>query len=64
MKKTVFSLASGLLIAGCGGGSGGGGGGGSIQTVPFTSWSAVQPNTTTVVSGSSQEVSYLANAST
>jgi hypothetical protein len=56
------------LVVGCGGGGGGsssgGGGGGSIPQVPFTSWSAVQPNTTTVVPGSSQEVSYSANPNT
>jgi hypothetical protein len=68
MRKTIFALASGLLIAGCGGGGGGsgggGGGGGGTPQVPFVSWNLVQPNTTTVVPGSSQEVTYTANAST
>ena len=39
-----------LLVAGCGGG-GGGGGGSSIPEVPFSAFSAVQPNTTVVMSG-------------
>lgn len=37
-----------LLVAGCGGG---GGGGSSIPEVPFSAFSAVQPNTTVVMSG-------------
>jgi hypothetical protein len=65
--KRILWLAPIAVLTGCSGGggsSGGGGGGGSIPQVQFSSFSAIQPNTTTVIPGSSQEVSYLANAST
>ena len=68
MRSLLIAIPLATAIAGCGssggggsGGGSGGGGGGVVPQVPFTSWSAVQPNTTTVVSGSSQEVSYTAN---
>lgn len=49
-----------LALAGCGGG--GGGGGGSASTVsPFTSWAAVQPNSTVVAAGGSSQFSYTAS---
>jgi len=59
--KTISVLA--LILSGCGGGGGGGASNPSVPTVAFSSWSAVKPNTTTVVSGSSQELSYTANPS-
>lgn len=63
MKKVIL-LGSVAVLAGCGssGSGGGGGGGGSVPEVAFTSWDAIAPNTTTVVSGTSQEVSYTADA--
>lgn len=48
---------------GCGGG-GGGGGSGSAGVTPFSTWSAITPNSTVRVEGNSQEVSYTANSST
>jgi len=66
LKIKIIAILT-LILTGCGGGGGGSssnGGGGTIPTVAFTSWSAVQPNTTTVVPGSSQELSYTANANT
>lgn len=55
--KTITPVASlsvlALALSACGGGGGGGG------TVPaFTSWSAVQPGSTVVASGVSQETTY------
>jgi hypothetical protein len=59
-----LSLLCALLVAGCGGGGGSDGGGGStpvgtpgISEVPFTSFAAVQPNQTVVMTGVSQAVS-------
>ena len=57
-------LPLGFVLVACGGGGGGSGGNSSVPQVPFTTWSAIQPNTTTVASGSSQELSYLANPQT
>lgn len=48
MSSRFAELALVLLVAGCGGG---GGGGSSIPEVPFSAFSAVQPNTTVVMSG-------------
>ncbi len=62
MKRLLVITSTAALVAGCGGGGGGGGGG--VPQVPFSSFSAIQPNTTTVIPGSSQEVSYSANAAT
>jgi len=65
MKRTMFALGCCILLVGCGGGggggSGGGGGGGSIQTVPFTSWSDLRPNTEIVAPAISTEVTYTEN---
>jgi hypothetical protein len=65
LKIKIIAILT-LILSGCGGGGGGSssGGGGTIPTVAFTSWSAVQPNTITEVSGSSQELSYTANPAT
>jgi hypothetical protein len=64
MKKILLFTSIASLI-GCGGGGGGGGSSSNSGGVtPFTSWSAVTPNSTVRVEGSSQEVSYTANAST
>lgn len=46
ISKQVSACALVLLAAGCGGG-----GGSNIREVPFTSFSAVQPNTRVVMSG-------------
>ena len=56
--KTTTQLASlstlSLVLSACGGG--GGGGGGTLPT--FTSWSAIQPGSTVVATGLSQETPY------
>lgn len=57
--KTKFSLVTlSLILSACGGG--GGGGGGTLPT--FTSWSAIQPDSTVVISGLSSEASYTFDA--
>lgn len=68
MKKIAIGMCFLTILAGCGGGGGGsssgGSGGGSSSQPTFTSWGAIKPNTTTAVSGTSQEVSYTANPAT
>lgn len=62
MKK-ILAVGSVVVLVGCGGSGGGGGGGGSSAGVDaFTSWAAIAPNSTVRVSGSSQEISYTADA--
>ena len=59
LASTAFLLGSALTLTAClggGGGSGGGGGGSASASVPFTSWNQVQPDTTVVFDGTSQEV--------
>lgn len=51
-----------LFITACAGGGGGGGsGGGGVAITPFTSWSAIQPNTVVQASGGSAGANYTAN---
>ncbi len=52
--KHALALALIAALSGCGGG---GGGGSTIREVPFTSFSAVKPNETVVMTGISQTVS-------
>jgi hypothetical protein len=72
MKKLLCLIAPLALAACAGGGGGGSGGGGSSSGVtPFTSWSAVQPNSTVQATGgtstyfdySSSRIGPLANTS-
>lgn len=52
--RAIAVVAASLLLNACGGGGGGGGG-----VLPaFTSWSAVQPGSTVVATGVSQETTY------
>jgi hypothetical protein len=62
IRKLGFLLLP-LLISACAGGGGGGGGsgGGGVVVTPFTSWSAIQPNTTVQASGGSSGANYTAN---
>lgn len=62
MKRLIW-FAPVVVLVGCGGG-GGGGGSGSAGVTPFSTWSAITPNSTVRVDGNSQEVSYTANSST
>ena len=61
----ILWLAPIALLIGCGGGGssggGGGGGGSTIQTVPFTSWSNLRPNTEIVAPAISTETTYTEN---
>lgn len=54
-SKSISLVTISLLLSACGGG----GGGGTVPTTPpsptFTSWSAVQPNSTVTVNGLSSE---------
>ena len=65
MKRILWLTPVAILI-GCGGGGGGGGSGSggtssAIQTVPFTSWSDIRPNTEIVAPAISTETSYTEN---
>lgn len=50
-----------LILTACAGGGGGGGGSsaGGVTVTPFTSWSAIQPNTTVIAYGDTTQVSYV-----
>jgi hypothetical protein len=65
IRKLGFLLLP-LLISACAGGGGGGGGsgGGGVVVTPFTSWSAIQPNTTVQAAGGSAGSNYTANTIT
>jgi hypothetical protein len=56
-KASVLSSAVFILTA-CAGG-GGGSSAGSVTVTPFTSWTAIQPNTTVIAYGDSSQVSYV-----
>ncbi len=68
MKKTILSLVittgASIVLTACGGG----GGNGNVISGPtsqvFTKWSAIQPNTTTTVSGDSSQGTYTYNSGT
>jgi hypothetical protein len=64
LKASTLSFSA-LILTACAGGGGGGGGGGSsaggVTVTPFTSWSAIQPNTTVQAVGGSTQSSYTAN---
>lgn len=64
MKKVMLLIAPLILAACAGGGGGGGSGGGGVAITPFTSWSAIQPNTVVQASGGSAGANYTANPST
>jgi hypothetical protein len=65
--KRLFWFTPVAVLIGCGGGGGssggggGGGGGSSIQTVPFTSWNDLRPNTEIVAPAISTEATYTEN---
>ena len=64
-SNLVKSLAMAILplaLAACAGGGGGGGSSsGGVTVTPFTSWSAIAPNTTVQATGGSTQSSYTAN---
>lgn len=64
MKKVIPILAPLILAACAGGGGGGGSSSGGVTVTPFTSWSAVQPNSTVQATGDSTQVTYADNPST
>jgi hypothetical protein len=51
IRKLGFLLLPLLISACAGGGGGGGGSSGGVVVTPFTSWSAIQPNTTVQATG-------------
>lgn len=55
-----------LILTACAGGGGGGGGSsaGGVTVTPFTSWSAIQPNTTVIAYGDTTQVSYVDDPAT
>lgn len=57
--RKLSLIAVSLLLSACGGGGGGGGG---VVPPTFTSWSAIQPDSTVVIGGLSSEASYTFNA--
>lgn len=64
-KLKIFSLCGSMVVilSACGGG-GGGGSSSSATSAGFTSWGAVQPNSTVVASGNSTQFTYQASAAT
>ena len=58
LKASTYSSIVFILSA-CAGGGGGGGGSsaGGVTVTPFTSWSAIQPNSTVVATSLSAECS-------
>jgi hypothetical protein len=61
IRKLGFLLLPLLISACAGGGGGGGGSGGGVVVTPFTSWSAIQPNTVVQATGGSAGANYTAN---
>ena len=64
IRKLGFLLLPLFISACAGGGGGGSSGGGGVVVTPFTSWSAIQPNSTVVVNGDSSQVSYVDDPAT
>lgn len=66
LRRNVFSLAAiALIVSACGGGGGGGGSVSAVRpnsAVPFTSFSAIQPNQTVQASGISQTATFTTNS--
>lgn len=62
----VFTLSSTIFIltACAGGGGGGSSSAGGVTVTPFTSWTAIQPNTTVIATGDASQVSYVDDPST
>lgn len=61
MRLLIALTLSGLLAACAGGGGGGGSSSGGVVITPFTSWAAIQPNSTVQASGGSTGASYTSN---
>lgn len=60
LNLLTISIAA-LTLTACAGGGGGGGSSssGGVTVTPFTSWSAIQPNTTVIAYGDASQVSYV-----
>lgn len=56
-------ISASVLLSACGGG-GGGSSTAAVTTSPFTSWSAIRPNTNVQINGGSTQFSYTANPTT
>ena len=60
--KLIATVSLPLTMVACAGGGGGGGSSsGGVVITPFTSWAAIQPNSTVQASGGSTGASYTAN---
>jgi len=64
LKASTLSFSVLILTACAGGGGGGGSSAGGVTVTPFTSWTAIQPNSTVVVNGDSSQVSYVDDPAT
>lgn len=64
MKSLLLLLIPFGLVACAGGGGGGSSSSGGVTVTPFTSWSAIQPNTTVIAYGDSSQVSYVDDPAT
>lgn len=63
--KVSVSASTVLILTACAGGGGGGGSSaGGVTVTPFTSWTAIQPNTTVIAYGDSSQVSYVDDPAT
>jgi hypothetical protein len=64
LKASTLPFFVLILTACAGGGGGGGSSAGGVTVTPFTSWTAIQPNTTVIAYGTSAQVSYVDDPST
>lgn len=64
LKASTMSFTVSILTACAGGGGGGSSSAGGVTVTPFTSWSAIQPNTTVIAYGDSTQVSYVDDPAT
>jgi hypothetical protein len=58
LKASIISSTV-FILAACAGGGGGGSSAGGVTVTPFTSWTAIQPNTTVIAYGDASQVSYV-----
>lgn len=59
LKASTLPFTILILTACAGGGGGGGSSAGGVTVTPFTSWTAIQPNTTVIAYGDASQVSYV-----
>jgi hypothetical protein len=64
LKASTLPFSVLILTACAGGGGGGGSSAGGVTVTPFTSWTAIQPNTTVIAYGDSSQISYVDDPAT